>query len=196
MQWKTFLQLFLLFISLLISVIIFKNYFIKEDLNSTLKPTETTVQEETSSKKNSNIMEGMEYTSEDGEGNNYIIKSEYGELNNDKQELILMKSVTATINFTNSESIRIFADEAIYNSVNYNTAFSKNVLVTHGEHTINSNNLDIMFEKNLISISNEVIYKNLNTKLAADMVEIDLVTKSSKIFMNNKLDKVNIISLN
>jgi len=196
MQWKTFLQLFLLFISLLISVIIFKNYFIKEDLSSTLKPTETTVQEETSSKKNSNIMEGMEYTSEDGEGNNYIIKSEYGELNNDKQELILMKSVTATINFTNSESIRIFADEAIYNSVNYNTAFSKNVLVTHGEHTINSNNLDIMFEKNLISISNEVIYKNLNTKLAADMVEIDLVTKSSKIFMNNKLDKVNIISLN
>jgi len=196
MQWKTFLQLFLLFISLLISVIIFKNYFIKEDLNSTLKPTETTVQEETSSKKNSNIMKGMEYTSEDGEGNNYIIKSEYGELNNDKQELILMKSVTATINFTNSESIRIFADEAIYNSVNYNTAFSKNVLVTHGEHTINSNNLDIMFEKNLISISNEVIYKNLNTKLAADMVEIDLVTKSSKIFMNNKLDKVNIISLN
>jgi lipopolysaccharide export system protein LptA len=141
-------------------------------------------------------MKGMEYTSEDGEGNNYIIKSEYGELNNDKQELILMKSVTATINFTNSESIRIFADEAIYNSVNYNTAFSKNVLVTHGEHTINSNNLDIMFEKNLISISNEVIYKNLNTKLAADMVEIDLVTKSSKIFMNNKLDKVNIISLN
>jgi hypothetical protein len=196
MQWKTVLQLFLLFIILSISTIIFKNYFVEKDLNNILKPTETTKQEESSSKKNSNIMEGMEYTSEDGEGNNYTIKSRYGELNSDKPELISMKSVTATINFTNSESIRIFADEAIYNNVNYNTAFSNNVLVTHGVHTISSNNLDIMFEKNLISISNEVIYKNLNTKLAADMVEINLVTKSSKIFMNNKLDKVNIISLN
>jgi len=196
MQWKTVLQLFLLFIILSISTIIFKNYFVEKDLNNILKPTETTKQEESSSKKNSNIMEGMEYTSEDGEGNNYTIKSRYGELNSDKPELISMKSVTATINFTNSESIRIFADEAIYNNVNYNTAFSNNVLVTHGVHTISSNNLDIMFEKNLIYISNEVIYKNLNTKLAADIVEINLVTKSSKIFMNNKLDKVNIISLN
>ena len=170
MQWKTVLQLFLLFIILSISTIIFKNYFVEKDLNNILKPTETTKQEESSSKKNSNIMEGMEYTSEDGEGNNYTIKSRYGELNSDKPELISMKSVTATINFTNSESIRIFADEAIYNNVNYNTAFSNNVLVTHGVHTISSNNLDIMFEKNLIYISNEVIYKNLNTKLAADIV--------------------------
>ena len=107
-----------------------------------------------------------------------------------------MKNVFAVITFNNSESIKIFADEALYNNVSHDTAFSKNISVISGDHIINSNNLDIIFEENLITISNDVIYKNLNTKLAADIVEIDLITKSSKIFMKNKLDKVNIISLN
>ena len=107
-----------------------------------------------------------------------------------------MKNVTAVINFNNSEKIKIYADEALYNNISHDTAFSKNISIISGDHIVNSNNLDLLFEKNLITISNEVIYKNLNTKLAADIIEIDLITKSSKIFMKNKLDKVKIISLN
>ena len=196
MKWKIFLQIILLFVILFISIVIFKNYFVKKESNDILKPAETNIQKESFSKKTPNIMEGMEYTSRDSEGNSYTIKSKYSELNSDEQGLIFMKNVFAVITFNNSESIKIFADEALYNNVSHDTAFSKNISVISGDHIINSNNLDIIFEENLITISNDVIYKNLNTKLAADIVEIDLITKSSKIFMKNKLDKVNIISLN
>jgi lipopolysaccharide export system protein LptA len=68
--------------------------------------------------------------------------------------------------------------------------------VTYEDHNINSDNLNLEFEKSLATISDNIIYKNLNTKLQADKVEIDLITKSSRIFMNNKLDKVNIIGMN
>ena len=196
MKWKIFLQIILLFVVLFISIVIFKIYFVKKESNDILKRVEINIQKESFSKKTPNIMEGMEYTSKDSEGNSYTIKSKYSELNSDEQGLIFMKNVFAVINFNNSESIKIFADEALYNNVSHDTAFSKNISVISGDHIINSNNLDIIFEENLITISNDVIYKNLNTKLAADIVEIDLITKSSKIFMKNKLDKVNIISLN
>ena len=41
-----------------------------------------------------------------------------------------------------------------------------------------------------------IIYKNLNTKLLADKMEIDLITKNSKIFMNNNSDTIKIVSIN
>ena len=107
-----------------------------------------------------------------------------------------MKHVTATINFNNSSQVIIYADNAIYNKFNYDTNFYENVLVTYEDHTITSNNLDFLFEKNLATVSNDIIYKNLNIKLQADKVEIDLITKNSKIFMYDKSDKINIVSMN
>jgi len=147
MKWKIFLQIILLFIILLISVAIFKNYFVQKEPNIILETTETYIQKKSFSKKTPNIMEGMEYTSKDSEGNSYTIKSKYSELNSDDQGLIFMKNVIAVINFSNTESIKIFADEALYNNVSHDTSFSKNISVISGDHIINSNNLDIIFEE-------------------------------------------------
>ena len=69
-------------------------------------------------------------------------------------------------------------------------------MVTYNDHFISSDKLDLIFEKNLATISNNIIYKNLNTKLQADKVEIDLITKNSKIFMNDKTKKIKIMSIN
>jgi hypothetical protein len=44
-----------------------------------------------------------------------------------------------------------------------------------------------------MSIYNNIIYQNLDTKLLADKLEIDLVTKDSKITMNDKKGKIKII---
>ena len=107
-----------------------------------------------------------------------------------------MKDVMATINSNNLNSIKISSDNAIYNSVNYHTNFYNNVLMTYEEHNITSNNLDLLFEKNLVTITNDVVYNNLNTKLIADKIEIDLITKNSKIFMSKSSDKVKIVSIN
>ena len=52
------------------------------------------------------------------------------------------------------------------------------------------------FDRNLASISKKIIYKNLNTELRADRIEMDLVTKNSKILMDKKTKKVKVITLN
>ena len=55
--------------------------------------------------------------------------------------------------------------------------------------------MDLLFKDNLATISNNVVYKNLNTQLYADKIEMDLITKNSKIFMKNKSEKVKVVSI-
>ena len=41
---------------------------------------------------------------------------------------------------------------------------------------------------------NNIVYNKPGTKLNADRLEIDLITKNSKIFMDNKTEKIKIIN--
>ena len=52
-------------------------------------------------------------------------------------------------------------------------------MATYTDNIILSNNLDLDFGKNLAFIYDNVIFKNLNTKLLADKIEIDLITKKA-----------------
>jgi hypothetical protein len=194
MHQKTLIQLLLLLSVLVISFIFYKTYFSKKNIVS--KKIDIIEDKKKQFKTKSNLIENIKYTSVDKEGNGYIITSKTGELDYNQPELILMKNVIATINLHNSVPIIISADNAIYNNINYDTNFYKNVVVTYNDHFISSDNLDLIFENNLATISNNIIYKNLNTKLQADKVEIDLITKNSKIFMNDKTKKIKIMSIN
>ena len=188
---KTFLQLFLFMVIFLISFFFLKIYFIKKNITNTSKKVEIINNE-----KKSNLIYNIEYVSEFKDGDFYAISSEFAEIIHDKTELIKMKKVIATINLNSSMPIKIYADNAIYNDINNNTNFYGNVLMTYNMHIINSDNLDLLFGKNLAILSNNIIYKNLNTKLEADKIELNLITKSSKIFMNNISDTVKIININ
>ena len=194
MHQKTLIQLLLLLSILVISFIFYKTYFSKKNIVS--KKIDIIEDKKKQFKTKSNLIENIKYTSVDKEGNGYIITSKTGELDYNQPELILMKNVIATINLHNSVPIIISADNAIYNNINYDTNFYENVVVTYNDHFISSDKLDLIFEKNLATISNNIIYKNLNTKLQADKVEIDLITKNSKIFMDDKTKKIKIMSIN
>ena len=193
---KTFLQLFLLIVILIISFFFFKIYFTKDNIVNISKNIEINENNETLNKKESNLIYNIEYVSEFKGGDFYVISSEFAEIIYDKAELIKMTKVIATLNLNSSMPIKIYADNAIYNDINNNTNFYGNVLMTYNMHIINSDNLDLMFQKNLVVLSNNIIYKNLNTKLEADKIEVNLITKSSKIFMNNISDTVKIININ
>ena len=52
--------------------------------------------------------------------------------------------------------------------------------------------LDLLFNKKLATLNENIIYKNLQTILQADRLEIDLITKDSKIFMNDQREKIKI----
>ena len=194
MKKKIFLQLFFFILILIISIIFFKTYFLKDKLKDNpedLKDDLSIIKTE-----KSNLIYDLKYVSQDKDKNNYVITSEVGELDDEKPELILMKKVVAIINLKNSTPIKITADQAIYNSINNDTNFYESVLIVYDEHIISSNNLNLLFQKNLATMSENLIYKNLNTKLQADKVEINLITKNTKIYMNNKSKKINIMSIN
>ena len=122
----------------------------------------------------------------------YAITSEFSEIDEKIPELVLMKKVKATLSRRNSDSILIYAENALYNGQNHNTEFFTNVKINFNDQNISSNNLDLNIEKNFIKIFNNVVYKNLDTQLLADKIEIDLITKNSKIYMNNDPDMVKI----
>ena len=194
MQKKIFLQFSLFGIILIIIIFFYKNYFDNNKLAIVLQETEK--KDVVQSLDSANIIYNIEYIAEDNGGNKYLIKANYGELQNDQSNLILLKEVTAVINVDDASPINITSDNAMYDNKNYDTEFYGNVIVTYVDHYIASDNLDLYFKKDLAEISNNVLYKNLNTTLQADKIEMDLLSKNSKIYMYNNFQKVKVINKN
>ena len=188
------MQLFLFIIIIGISSFFFKKYFVNTDKKLTQEVIKN--EEKPTISEKANLIHNIKYVSQDSRGNAFIIKSELGEINNDKPELILMENVTAIIELKDSTPINIFADSAIYNNINYNTNFYGNVFVSYNDSNLKSNNMDLLFNKDIAIIYNDVFYENLNTELLADKVEIDLISKDARIFMENKSRKVNVKNTN
>ena len=190
MEKKTLIQLFLFSLFIFLSIFSYSKYFKKDSqkliINDSEKITPT-------KKFETNLISDLRYFSVDDKGNKYEIKSEYGEMGLDNSDIILMTNVIATINIYNSEPIIITSNFAKYNVKNYDTKFEKNVLVKHIDNKVNAENLDLSFQNNLMSMYNNIVYQSPDTKLIADKLEIDLITKDSKIVMNNKKRKIKII---
>ena len=190
MEKKTLIQLFLFSLFIFLSIFSYSKYFKKDSqkliINDSEKITPT-------KKFESNLISDLRYFSVDDKGNKYEIKSEYGEMSLDNSDIILMTNVMATIDIYNSEPIIITSGFAKYNIKNYDTKFEKNVLFKHIDNKVNAENLNLSFQNNLMSMYDNIIYQSPDTKLIADKLEIDLITKDSKIVMNNKKRKIKII---
>ena len=190
MNKKTAIQLFLLSIVLVIFLIIFIKYFNEKAQNNNLKSSE----KETAKTLNqtSNIINDIEYFSKDDTGNVYKITAETGEINEENSDVLYLKNVKAKISTLNSEDIFIESDFAKYNSKNYDTNFYENVKVDYIENKITCKFLDLLFNNNQAILYENIVYKNLETSLLADRLEIDLITKNSKLSMKNNEEKINI----
>ena len=141
-------------------------------------------------KNTTNIISDLSYKNIDHKGNIFNINSKITKIFEDKEDLNFMEVVVARIFLSDGRVIEIFADKAIYNTINYNTEFVGNVLVVEDESKITSNNLDFIFDKNLITIYNNVKYKGYNKFLTADKVDINLLNHKVNVYMYNKMSKV------
>ena len=92
--------------------------------------------------------------------------------------------------------IEISSDFGKYNINNYDTIFSKNVIITYLENKITGGYLDFSWDKNLMIISKNVILENKNNTLKADVIELNIKSRDIKIFMYEENKKVNIKSQN
>jgi len=85
----------------------------------------------------------------------------------------------------NSESILIAADFANYDKSTIETFFKDNVKINYLNHKVESEKLYLSFEDKLVKINDNVVYKNIDTKMYADNIEIDFKTNNTKISMNS-----------
>ena len=142
----------------------------------------------------SNIMEDVSYSSKDAKGNEYIVNASKGEIDYDKPDIIYLTDVKAFIKLTNSNDVTITSDYGKYNSNNFDTIFSKNVIINYLDNKIIGEYLDFSIERNSMIISRNVVYSNQENILKADVIEINITTKDTKIFMYKDNKKVNIKS--
>ena len=105
-----------------------------------------------------------------------------------------MKGVIAIFSDKKSNKLLINSDNAVFNSVNYNTLFSGNIKIQNKEDIITSNKLEFDFIKNIILVYENVKYIGLKGKIIVDNIKIDLITRNVEFFMNNDNDNVKILS--
>ena len=141
---------------------------------------------------NSNLLENIKYIAKDDDGNEYIINADEGEIDLNNSDIIFLKNVKSQIKLKNSDEVNITSNFGKYNASNYDTIFSKKVVITYLNNKITGEYLDLSFPKNKMIISKNIIFTNEKNILKADVIEIDIKTKDTKIFMYEENEKVNI----
>ena len=195
MKKKIFLKIVLILSLIIITWFVYSEYF-KEDKSKLSKPVNPTSEIEEEAIYNSNIIKDINYTSRDLKGNEYILIAKEGEIDLDNSDIIFLTDVTAYIKLVkNSELIVITSNYGKYNTINYDTIFSKNVKIDYVDNIITGDYLDFSMMKNLLIVSRNVVYKNLENTMRADVIELDTTTKDTKIFMYNSNEQVNVINI-
>jgi hypothetical protein len=191
MKKNSFLKILLFLFLIIFTSFIYSKYF-KKNINLSEGTTNTSVSDEKPNY-NSNIIKDLRYTSRDLKGNEYILIAKQGEIDLNNSDIIYLTNVTAHIKLVkNTEKIVITSNYGKYNSINYDTIFSKNVKIDYIDNIITGDYLDFSMIKNLLIISKNVIYKNLENTMRADVIEFNTTTKDTKIFMHNSNKKVEI----
>ena len=138
----------------------------------------------------SNKISDIRYKSSDKTGNQYEISSASGESEIDNPEVLNLVDVEGKISILNKETVLIYSDFAKYDKDSLNTHFYGNVRLIYGNHNINSDDLFLNFFDKQTLVKNNIYYTDQQNKLFADIIEIDLMTKISKVYMLEKQKKI------
>ena len=138
----------------------------------------------------SNKISDIKYKSSDKTGNQYEISSASGESEIENPEVLNLVDVEGKISILNKETVLIYSDFAKYDKDSLNTHFYGNVRLIYGNHNINSDDLFLNFFDKQTLVKNNIYYTDQQNKLFADIIEIDLMTKISKVYMLEKKKKI------
>mgnify|MGYP006145571049 FL=1 len=142
----------------------------------------------------SNKMKDVYYASKDAKGNEYIIQASEGEIDYSQPNIIYLTNVKGFVKLNNSHNIEITSNYGKYNSNNFDTIFSKYVMINYLENKISGEYLDFSIKRDSMIMSRKVVYTNLENILKADVIEINISNKDTKIFMFKDNKKVNVKS--
>ena len=144
----------------------------------------------------SNKILDLSYRSSDDKGNTYEIKSVSGSIDEENENILFLKNVTAKISIFNYGTFEVKSKNAKYNKLTLDTHFFNDVNLLYLDHIINSGDLFLKYIDKEVKITNNVKYNYNNNLLRADEIYLDLVKKTSKIYMKDKNKKVTAIIKN
>ncbi|MDB9739228.1 LPS export ABC transporter periplasmic protein LptC [Candidatus Pelagibacter sp.] len=193
MNQKNLIQLIIFLLIVTISISVYLNYF-NNDTKS-LKINSNAIKTDNKKDENSNYIENINYTSEVSE-NKYQITAERAKIKIDSPDIMFLENLVAYITIKDSSIIKVTSDFGKYNSKNYDTVFSKNVVATYPGHKITGEYLDFSLINNIGIFSTNIFYVSDKTKMFADKIEINLITNDTRIFMFDKSNKVLFESIN
>jgi len=188
MNKKSGLQVVMVFVIIIISFWFYLKYFTNnfEDVKE-VKVIEKINEEQNS---DSTYINDINYTSIDVRGNKYQITAKLAEIKIENSDVMFLTDVISFILIKDKDTVKITSNFGKYNTINYDTIFSKNVIVIYPGHKITGEYLDFSFLTDLGIFTTNVIYTGEKTNLFADKIEMNLTTKDTKIFMNNIEEKV------
>lgn len=185
MDRKTLIQILLIFLVLFLIGFFYLKYFD----NSGVEKISTQESNEKKNDPNSftdNIVKDIVYEKLDiRTGHKYTILADYGQYNDVDKEIIMMTTVKAIMELNDGTVVNLRSDEAKYNTINGNTNFIDNVDLDYLNHQINSDYMNTFFDQSLLEAYGNLVYRNLDYNLVADKVELNLITKDTKVFMLN-----------
>ena len=210
MKKKTIVQVLLFIILILVSFSIFGYYYKKSIDKIEISNQEIIIEDKNKSFNNQqNLIENIKYTANNNAGDIYEILADYSEPSIENPELMFLTNVKSNIIFKNTkkENIYLTSDFANFNTKTFETLFVNNVKILRKNEIITGNELYLILdiedseienttskEQNIIRMSHNVLYQKPGYTLKADILEVDLITKNSKIYMYNSAKKVNVIS--
>jgi hypothetical protein len=182
MNKKTGLQAVMFLVIILISLWFYLKYFTEnfKDVKKTLAIEK--VDENQNS--NSTYINDINYVSKDFRGNEYQITAKLAEIKVENSDLMFLTDVIAFVFIKDKDTVKITSNFGKYNTKDYDTIFSENVIVIYPGHKITGEYLDFSFLTDLGIFTTNVIYTGEKTNLFADKIEMNLNTKDTKIFMN------------
>ena len=182
---------FIIFIIIFFLILLLFFYF-KDFKNKKTDKIEPEISNEISYE--SNIIKDVYYSSKDIKGNEYVIKASEGEIDYNNSNIIYLTNLEGFVKLTNSNNIKITSKYGKYNTVNFDTIFSKNVIIDYLDNNVLGEYLDFSIERNSMIMSRDIVYTNTSNILKADTIEINIETKDTKIYMFDNKKKVNIKS--
>ena len=188
MNKKTGLQAIMVLVIIFISLWFYLKYF-TENLKDVKKNLAIEKVDENQNS-TSTYINDINYVSTDVRGNKYQITAKLAEIKIENPDLMFLSDVVAFIFIKDSDTVKITSNFGKYNSKNYDTIFSENVIVIYPGHKVTGEYLDFSFLTNLGVFTTNVIYTGEKTNLFADKMEMNLTTKDTKIFMNDAGKKV------
>ena len=205
---KTLIQTFLILTLILLNFVVF-NFYYKADFKkdqTDLKNRE--IEEKSLNVKNNDLIENLKYTSNNSRGDIYELFADFGEANKENPDIMFLTNVNGRIKSKNKPDVLLTSKFANFNTKTFETTFIDDVKISRHDEIITGDELYLVLdrdkndfkenldkEENLLRISNNVSFKKPGYSLEADIVEIDLITKNSKIYMKNGIKKVSATSV-